>query len=145
MLVINKPFTIFAQLNSSTDHNKHDIFHIFSKLTSTSSTVHKNVRTNFRLINNLTRLHILKINFRCNTLDRPHFLRTNFSLINKLDRPQYILRTNLELVQILKIFNGANDFEGVTQPDHRLLKVRYQVEWNYFWKTTDKNEGKFAD
>lgn len=37
---------------------------------------------------------------------------------------QYPLKTNSEIVKILKIYNGANDVEGITDPA-RMFRIRY--------------------
>ena len=37
------------------------------------------------------------------------------------------LKSNAELVKILKIYNGSNDIEGIVGP--RILKIRFKNEW----------------
>lgn len=41
-----------------------------------------------------------------------------------LPHQQYPLKTNSEIVKILKIYNGANDVEGITKPS-RMFRIRY--------------------
>ncbi|XP_041357750.1 beta-1,3-galactosyl-O-glycosyl-glycoprotein beta-1,6-N-acetylglucosaminyltransferase 4-like [Gigantopelta aegis] len=46
-----------------------------------------------------------------------------------LPRQEYPLKTNIELVKILKIYNGSNDIEGIT--GKRMLPIRYQYKQEY--------------
>ncbi|XP_013386316.1 beta-1,3-galactosyl-O-glycosyl-glycoprotein beta-1,6-N-acetylglucosaminyltransferase [Lingula anatina] len=55
------------------------------------------------------------------------------------------LRTNLEMVEILKLYNGANDIEGITGSRLELVKNRFRRSWevvhengNTKLKITDK-------
>lgn len=45
-----------------------------------------------------------------------------------LPHQQFPLKTNLELVKILKIYNGANDIEGITSPK-RMVSERYMYSY----------------
>ncbi|XP_076075970.1 beta-1,3-galactosyl-O-glycosyl-glycoprotein beta-1,6-N-acetylglucosaminyltransferase-like [Mytilus galloprovincialis] len=45
-----------------------------------------------------------------------------------LPHQQFPLKTNLELVKILKIYNGANDIEGITSPN-RMVSERYMYSY----------------
>lgn len=47
-----------------------------------------------------------------------------------LPHQQFPLKTNLEMVKILKIYNGANDIEGITSP-RRMLKDRFKYIYKY--------------
>ncbi|XP_059151948.1 N-acetyllactosaminide beta-1,6-N-acetylglucosaminyl-transferase-like [Physella acuta] len=51
---------------------------------------------------------------------------------------QFPLRSNLELVEILKIYNGANDVEGLV--GHRMLAARYQFKHIYVKDETTGEE-----
>ncbi|XP_076075973.1 beta-1,3-galactosyl-O-glycosyl-glycoprotein beta-1,6-N-acetylglucosaminyltransferase-like [Mytilus galloprovincialis] len=47
-----------------------------------------------------------------------------------LPHQQFPLKTNLEMVKILKIYNGANDIEGITNRP-RLLSNRFKYSYKY--------------
>ncbi|KAJ8318660.1 hypothetical protein KUTeg_003751 [Tegillarca granosa] len=46
-----------------------------------------------------------------------------------LPSQQFPLKTNAEMVKILKIYNGANDIEGITE-ERRMMKSRYKYVYN---------------
>ncbi|XP_041359541.1 N-acetyllactosaminide beta-1,6-N-acetylglucosaminyl-transferase-like [Gigantopelta aegis] len=50
---------------------------------------------------------------------------------------EYPLKTNLELVKILKIYNGSNDIEGIT--GKRMLPIRYQYKHKYVSSKSGKS------
>ncbi|XP_052069225.1 beta-1,3-galactosyl-O-glycosyl-glycoprotein beta-1,6-N-acetylglucosaminyltransferase-like [Mytilus californianus] len=59
-----------------------------------------------------------------------------------LPHQQFPLKTNLEIVKILKIYNGANDIEGIT---NRLLSHRFKYSYRYInntLKRTGLKKGK---
>lgn len=49
------------------------------------------------------------------------------------------IRTNLEMVRLLKLYNGTNDVEAFT--GNRLLKHRFETKWEY---VTNRSSGKFV-
>ncbi|CAG2215887.1 GCNT1 [Mytilus edulis] len=63
-----------------------------------------------------------------------------------LPHQQFPLKTNLEMVKILKIYNGANDIEGITNRP-RLLSNRFKYSYkyiNYTLKRIGSKEWKIA-
>ncbi|XP_060071727.1 beta-1,3-galactosyl-O-glycosyl-glycoprotein beta-1,6-N-acetylglucosaminyltransferase-like [Ylistrum balloti] len=57
-----------------------------------------------------------------------------------LPSQQFPLKTNRELVKILRLYNGANDIEGITKPG-RMMRGRYRTKFILVGKTLH-NTGK---
>lgn len=56
--------------------------------------------------------------------DLLNFHSVSWKYFINIPHQQYPLKTNLEIVKILKIYNGANDIEGITNPA-RMFRIRY--------------------
>jgi hypothetical protein len=53
--------------------------------------------------------------------------QTQWKYLINIAGQSFPLKTNAEMVKVLKIYNGANDIEGIY--GHRVLKSRFQNEW----------------
>ncbi|GAB1610376.1 N-acetyllactosaminide beta-1,6-N-acetylglucosaminyl-transferase-like [Argonauta hians] len=60
----------------------------------------------------------------------------NWKYFINLPSQVYPLKTNAELVEILKLYNGANDIEGMT--GKRLLEVRYKYRHVIYYSRKDE-------
>ncbi|XP_062596002.1 N-acetyllactosaminide beta-1,6-N-acetylglucosaminyl-transferase-like [Saccostrea cucullata] len=56
--------------------------------------------------------------------DLLNYLHVSWKYLINIPHQQYPLKTNAEIVKILKIYNGANDIEGITTPG-RMYRSRY--------------------
>lgn len=52
---------------------------------------------------------------------------TNWKYLLNLAGQAFPLKTNLEMVRVLKVYNGSNDIEGIF--GHRILRGRFENEW----------------
>ncbi|XP_063446915.1 beta-1,3-galactosyl-O-glycosyl-glycoprotein beta-1,6-N-acetylglucosaminyltransferase-like [Mytilus trossulus] len=110
------------------DNSSSEVFHnSLRKISNCLSNVFIVSKTEDVIYNHVSRLRA-DINCMADLLSKSN----KWKYFINLPHQQFPLKTNLEMVKILKIYNGANDIEGIT---NRLLSNRFKYSYKYINNT----------